>query len=134
MTAAFERKLVSEAQLHKEWQAEIDRRDDIIYSDKQVIFDLNEETARLDERLAHCEAENEAYRFALEKIANLAPVLMPRQLVDRFIEVRVLAGQALDGSRKYHAGEGVSEPAPMKLHFTNEWLNAQIEQDGYEEP
>lgn len=40
MTTAFERKLVSDAQLHKEWQSEIDRRDDIIYSDKQVIADL----------------------------------------------------------------------------------------------
>ena len=47
MTTAFERKLVSDAQLHKEWQAEIDRRDDIIYSDKQIIADLRAEIEAL---------------------------------------------------------------------------------------
>ena len=70
MTTAFERRLVSDTQLHNEWQTEIDRRDDIIYSDKQVIADLHNETARLDERLAHCEAEN-------ERLVNLVSALPP---------------------------------------------------------
>lgn len=43
-------------------------------------------------------AEIERYETALSRIANLAPVLMPQQLVDRFIEVRLLARQALDST------------------------------------
>ncbi len=57
MTTAFERKLVSEAQLHKEWQEEIDRRDDIIYSDKEVIADLHASIKRLEVKLSQLRLE-----------------------------------------------------------------------------
>ena len=57
MTTAFERKLVSEAQLHNEWQKEIDRRDDIIYSDKEVITDLHATVKRLEVKLSQLRLE-----------------------------------------------------------------------------
>jgi septal ring factor EnvC (AmiA/AmiB activator) len=63
MTDAFGR--MDDWERRKEYQNEIERRDEIINSDKQVIADLHNETARLDERLAHCEA-------ALEQILHIA--------------------------------------------------------------
>lgn len=57
MTTAFERKLVSETQLHNEWQREIDRRDEIIASNKEIIFDLHASVKRLEVKLSQLRLE-----------------------------------------------------------------------------
>lgn len=77
---------------------------------KEALKFERDETARLDERLAFCEA-------ILERIAQWPPALSSQQFIDGFIEIRLLAMSAL-------------EPRPpMKLHFTNDWLKKKIEED-----
>ena len=74
MTTAFERKLVSDAQLHKEWQSEIDRRDDIIYSNEKIIADLRTEldamTTRVDRALADLAGSQKPDADVAERVDN----------------------------------------------------------------
>lgn len=56
---------------------------------KEALKFERDETARLDERPALCEA-------TLERIANWKPPLSPQEFVDAFIEIRLAAMAMLE--------------------------------------
>ena len=124
MTDAFGR--LNDAERHKEWQDEIDRRDEIINCDKQIIADLYAENAEMREALRPFKENSGIFGndWMDEDELDVTPGNEDEKYPPYIEGNTLLFTLKVSDFRKARAAS-----PPMKLHFTNEWLKKKIEED-----